>query len=47
MVMFLLEAQGDLVPGVAIWCRYKLMSNYFGWGRDPSISLFFSSFFYD
>ena len=44
MVMFLLEAQGDLVPGVAIWGRYKLMSNYFGRGRDPSISFFFFFF---
>ena len=41
MVMFFLEAQGDLVPGVAIWGRYKLMSNYFGGGRGPSISSFF------
>lgn len=46
MVMLPLEAQGDLVPGVAIWGRYKLMSNYFGGGRGPSISSLFLFLFF-
>ena len=41
MVMFPLEAQVDLVPGVSIWGRYKLRSNDFGGGAGVPPSLLF------